>query len=124
MYQIKIILRGARMLNLFTSSKNYKSISPQDAKKRFESDKNVLLIDVRTPEEFHSVRISNSISVPLNNIKDNIAKVAPNKDTEIIVHCQSGARASTACNELVKMGYTNISNMGGIMSWPFEKIKG
>lgn len=111
------------MLNLFSSSKNYKSISPQDAKKRFESDKKVLLIDVRTPEKFHNLRIPNSISVPLSSIKENITRVAPNKDTEIIVYCQSGARASTACNELVKMGYTNISNMGGILSWPFETVK-
>lgn len=112
------------MFNLFSTSKNYKSISPQEAKKHIDNDKNVLLIDVRTLEEFRSIRIPNSISVPLNNLKLNIEKVAPNKDTEIIVYCQSGARASTASNELAKMGYTNISNLGGIMSWPFETVKG
>jgi phage shock protein E len=112
------------MFNLFSSSKNYNSISQQDAKKRTESGKNVLLIDVRTPEEYRNIRINNSISVPLSNLKLNIEKVAPNRDTEIIIYCQSGARASTACNELVKMGYTNISNMGGIMSWPFETVRG
>jgi phage shock protein E len=112
------------MFNLFSASKNYKSISPQDAKKSIDTNKNVLLIDVRTPEEFHSIRIPNSISVPLNNLKYNIEKVAPNKDTEIIVYCQSGARAATASNELVKMGYTNISNLGGIMGWPYETMRG
>lgn len=112
------------MFNLFSASKNYKSISPQDAKKRIDNEKNILLIDVRTPEEFRSIRIPNSISVPLNNLKYTIEKVAPNKDTEIIVYCQRGARASSASNELAKMGYTNISNLGGIMSWPYDTVRG
>jgi phage shock protein E len=112
------------MFNLFSQSKNYRLISPQDAKKRLDNNKNVLLIDVRTAEEFHNIRIPNSISVPLDNLKPGIEKAAPDKDTEIIVYCQSGARASTASKELAKMGYTNISNLGGIMGWPYETVKG
>jgi len=60
----------------------------------------------------------------LNNIGSRIEKVAPDKDTALILYCQSGARSSSACNELVKMGYTNISNLGGIMSWPYETVRG
>ena len=109
------------MFSLF--AKKYKTISPSEAKSRL-GDRNVLLLDVRTPSEYKSIRIPNSISVPLNNIKHDIVNVAKNKDTEIIVYCQSGARASSACNELVNMGYTNISNLGGIMSWRYETISG
>lgn len=112
------------MFNLFASYTACKRISPREAKNHLDTDKNALLIDVRTSEEFHSARIPNSISVPLNNLKSKIEKVAPNKDTELIIYCQSGARAATACNELVKMGYNNINNLGGIMSWPFDTVRG
>ena len=111
------------MFKLFSSNKNYKTISPAEAKSRL-TDKSVLLIDVRTPGEYKSIRIPDSISVPLDGIKQDILKVAPSKDSEIIVYCQSGARSSSACNELVKMEYTNISNLGGIMSWQFETVSG
>ncbi len=89
-----------------------------------ETDKSILLIDVRTPEEYREVHIPHSISVPLDNLKTKIEKVSPNKETELFIYCRSGARASTACTELVKMGYTNVHNLGGIMSWPFETERG
>ena len=110
------------MFGLF--KKGYTSISPKEAKSVMDSDKSVVLIDVRTPNEFKSARIPNSISVPLNNLIAGIQKVATNKDTTLIIYCQSGARASSACSELTKIGYTNIRNLGGIMSWPYETING
>ena len=102
------------MFGLF--NKGYKSISPKEAKNSMDNDKCVVLIDVRTPNEYKSAHIPKSISLPLNNINSGILKVASNKDTTLIIYCQSGARASSACKGLVKMGYTNIRNLGGIMS--------
>ena len=112
------------MLNLFASKTAVKKISPSEAQNLMDTDKNVLLIDVRTSEEYRTVRIPNSISVPLNNLKSLIEKVAPNKETQLIVYCQGGVRASAACKELDKMGYTNIYNLGGIMSWTFDMVRG
>ena len=112
------------MLNLFASKTATKKISPREALHLMENDKNILLIDVRTMEEYHTVRIPNSISVPLDNLKSKIEKIAPNKDAQLMIYCQGGVRASAACKELDKMGYTNIYNLGGIMNWPFDTVKG
>ncbi len=112
------------MFNFFKTKKSYKSISPQEVKNLIDAKKPFLLIDVRSPEEYKSIRISNSISVPLINLKFGIEKAAPDKDAELILYCQSGLRSAAACKELVKMGYTNVSNLGGITSWPYEKTKG
>ena len=111
------------MFELLTLNKKYQSISPQEAKKVMESDKNILLIDVRTLEEYRGNHIPNSHSVPLDNLSIGIEKLVPNKDTKLILYCQSGARSNVACNQLVKLGYTNISNLGGIMSWPYEIVR-
>jgi rhodanese-related sulfurtransferase len=104
--------------------KGYKNISSREAKERIDTDNNVILLDVRTPEEFREEHIPKSISLPLNKLKTGISKVASNKDTEIIVYCLSGMRAATASNQLADMGYTNVSNMGGIQSWKYETESG
>jgi rhodanese-related sulfurtransferase len=110
------------MFHIFKSNKGYESISPQEAKKLLDTNKDVLLIDVRTPDEFRKSRIAKSVSVPLDTLMSNIEKVAPNKDAIIIMYCHSGLRSSTACRELVKMGYTDVRNLGGIFSWHYGTI--
>ena len=108
---------------LFQKSKTA-NISPREAKARLSSGEKIVLLDVRTPEEYREIRIPHSISLPLPELKTGIAKVAREKDAEIIVYCLSGMRAARACRELGAMGYTNVSNMGGIQSWSYETERG
>jgi phage shock protein E len=108
----------------FFGNNSTKNISPSEAKERLSADKNVLLLDVRTPEEYREVHIPNSISLPLNQLKPGISKIANDKGREIIVYCLSGMRAAKACSQLASMGYTNVSNMGGIQSWKYKTERG
>ncbi len=107
------------MFKTLFGQKLYEEISAKEAKERLESDENILLLDVRTPEEFAAAHIPGSVSLPLNRVESGISQVAPDLNTEIIVYCLSGARASTACNYLASQGYTNVSTMGGIRSWTY-----
>ncbi len=102
----------------------YRTINPKEAKERLEADESILLIDVRTPEEFAQSHIPNSISIPLNRIEADIGKVAQDKNAEMIVYCLSGRRAAAACSQLTAMGYRNVSNMGGIQSWHYQTVSG
>ena len=104
--------------------KSYKSISPNEARERLRTNKTAILLDVRSPAEYAELHIPNSKLLPLDKLQSNIAKIVNDKDTELIVHCHSGACAATACNLLSKMGYTNVSNLGGIVSWPYETESG
>lgn len=104
--------------------KGYKNISQQEAKDRLSSPNKPILLDVRTSEEYREIRIPGSKSLPLNRLDSGIEKVTKDKSAEIIVYCLSGARAVTACRRLAAMGYTNVSNMGGIRSWKYETKAG
>jgi phage shock protein E len=104
--------------------KKYRDIDPQDVKERLDSDENFFLIDVRSPEEYEEYHIPNSISIPLNVLETEITKAVPDKDEEIIVYCLSGRRAASACRILAEMGYHNVSNMGGILSWRYQTVRG
>lgn len=112
------------LFEMFRPEKRCPAISPSDAKALLASDKSVLLIDVRTPQEYTEVRIPGSILAPLDNLPAKIEGIAPAKDTKLIVYCRSGARAASACTQFAHLGYTNVSNLGGIMSWPYETVSG
>ena len=79
-----------------------------------------VIVDVRSIEEFRSGHIKNAVNVPLPNINE----IDIPKDKKIIVYCRSGSRSTTAAGELQKLGYKYIYNMGGILDWEYELIKG
>ena len=112
------------MLKTIFGRKMYREVFPGDAKERLDADPGILLLDVRTPEEYASAHIPRSKSLPLDQVESRISKIAADKDTEIIVYCLSGARAASACSQLCAMGYTNVSTMGGIRSWKYELAQG
>ena len=75
-----------------------------------------VLLDVRTVDEYRQGHIDGSLNIPLQNIqavKNNI----PDLDKPIYVHCLSGARSAQATSVLKSMGYTNVTDIGGINSY-------
>lgn len=103
---------------------NYTNIKPEEAKKRLASEKGIILLDVRTQEEYEEKRIPNSILIPVDIIeKVELSKIT-NKNATIFVYCRSGRRSAIASEALVKMGYTNVYDLGGINDWPFETESG
>ena len=81
-----------------------------------QEDAGILLLDVRTPEEFREGHIPGSVSLPLGQIR-RFPQMCPDKDQDVYVYCHSGARSGQACRELEQMGYTRVQNIGGITAW-------
>ena len=79
----------------------------------FKKTPGAVLMDVRTTPEYRQGHIPKSISVPLQAI-DRAAKIIENKSTPIFVYCQSGARSRQAVGALRRMGYQQVTDMGGI----------
>lgn len=84
--------------------------------KDYESSSSAVLLDVRTPQEYRQGRIPGSRNLPLQNI-DTAEEAVKDKDTSLFVYCYSGARSRQAVNRLQKMGYTNVTNIGGISAY-------
>ena len=102
----------------------YHKISPAEAKEMLDYSKNVLLIDVRSSEEYVQERIAGSILLPDYEIREQAPIKIPDKNTRIIVYCLSGVRSQRAAKQLVSLHYTDVYDMGGMLSWPFETIHG
>lgn len=98
----------------------YKNISPIDAKKRLEKEEGIILLDVRTLEEYTEKHIPGSILIPVEVIEKEAQAKLKNKDATIFVYCRSGRRSVIAAEILVKQGYKNVFNLGGINDWQYE----
>ena len=82
----------------------------------FHNTKGGVLLDVRTPQEYREGHVPDSRNIPLQVI-DTIKTIVPQTNTPLFVYCHSGARSSQATAMLGKMGYTNVKNIGGIVSY-------
>lgn len=94
------------------------SILPEEALHRISSG--AFLIDVRTPEEYRTKHIKGSINIPLDELESRVATLVKNRNEEIILYCATGKRSRKAAELLVKSGYTEIFDLGGIVAWPYE----
>jgi len=101
----------------------YEQITPQQAKAIMDTETDYIIIDARTQEEFAEGHIENAILIPEYEIANRAEKELPDKDALILVYCRSGRRSKIASEELVKLGYTNVKEFGGIIDWPYETVK-
>jgi len=83
-----------------------------------QSSEPLVLLDVRTIEEFESGRIKNSINIPHEILLSNIDLVSEYNDQQLVVYCRSGKRASLVIEALEKNGFTNVVDIeGDILAW-------
>jgi len=100
-----------------------KKITAEQAKAIMDKGEPYTLVDVRTPGEFNDGHIKGALLIPVDEIGSRAEKELPDKNAVILVYCRSGVRAGNAAQTLAGMGYTNINNFGGIISWPYGTVK-
>lgn len=91
------------------------SISPAQLAARIEAGDAPLILDVRTPAEFSAGHIPGSINIPQDELGERLDALALDPGDEIVVHCQSGRRASAAERTLREAGYTHVLDLEGHM---------
>ena len=104
-------------------SATYEQISGAEAKAIMDSESGYIIIDARTQEEYDQGHIPGAILIPEYEIADRAEKELPDKNQLILVYCRSGRRSKIAAEELVKLGYTNVKEFGGIIDWEYETVK-
>ena len=104
-------------------SATYEQISGAEAKALMDSESGYIIIDARTQEEYDQGHIPGALLIPEYEIADRAEKELPDKNQLILVYCRSGRRSKIAAEELVKLGFTNIKEFGGIIDWEYEIVK-
>ena len=105
------------------SDATYEQISGAEAKILMDSESGYIILDAREQDEYDEGHIPGAILIPYGEIADRAEKELPDKEQLILVYCRSGRRSKIAAEELVKLGYTNVKEFGGIIDWKYETVK-
>ena len=99
---------------------DYVNITAEQAKEIMDTRQDYVILDTRAQEEYDESHIPGAILIPHDEILQKAEAVLTDKDQLILVYCRSGRRSKLAAADLVKLGYTNIKEFGGIIDWPYE----
>ena len=102
---------------------SYQQISQEEAARILEQEENILILDVRTPEEFAAGHIKGAVNLPNEDIGPQNLSLLPDRNQKILVYCRSGNRSKQASQKLAELGYTGILEFGGINTWTGELEK-
>ena len=121
------ILLSALMLTGCTGAGNstnntYRQISMDEAVTMMAEESGYIILDVRRADEFAEGHIPGAINVANESIGTDDIPELPDKNQLIMVYCRSGRRSKEAAEKLVKLGYTNIVEFGGILDWKGEIV--
>lgn len=101
----------------------YTDLSPKEFARKM-SDKDVVVLDVRTPEETAQGKIEGAIEVNVSDPGFTQKINELDKDKTYLVYCRSGRRSVTACNTMAGQGFGKLYNLaGGYMAWEQEVKK-
>lgn len=124
-----ILALGVLTSCLFALPQKHPSIAPgakETTAKQLHSmlgqNGKILVIDVRTPEEFANGHIPEAVNIPIGELAGKLRQMHISKDTTIITMCDHGGRSSRAALELQRMGY-NTSSFCRIDSWQKDGYK-
>ena len=101
---------------------SYRQVSTDEAINIMKEEKDYIILDVRTPEEYKSKHIPGAINIPNETIGTEEVPELPDKEQLILIYCRSGNRSKQAADKLAAQGYTNIVEFGGINDWTGETV--
>jgi rhodanese-related sulfurtransferase len=118
---------GERALEQTTGSSGaaegeYVKLLAGEAKKIMDGDEPYILLDVRTEDEFNERHIAGAVLLPDTEIAEQAEMKLKDKNATIFVYCRTGNRSEKAARELVKMGFSTVYDLGGIVDWPYEIV--
>lgn len=93
-------------------------VEQNSAKKKDE----VLIIDVRSPEEYQAGHIENAININIEGFEDNLGIIEDKKDSPIILYCNSGKKSGEAAEILVNNGFKNVTNAEGVKQFEYSLV--
>ena len=82
------------------------------------AERDPIILDVRTPNEFYSGHIENAMLIPLHQLEARLAEIAGYKDRDILAYCRSGNRSTVAAEILIRNGFGKLYNLRpGLRGW-------
>ena len=100
----------------------YRKITAEEAKRMLDDDSAVVVVDVRTQEEYDAGHIEGAVLVPNESIGDTPPEQLSDLDAVLLVYCRTGVRSKQASEKLLALGYSQVYDFGGIADWPYGTV--
>lgn len=110
---LAIFVAGALAYLAYYAYASPLKISAEDAKQAIFDRKVDVVLDVRTNIEYNIGHYPEAVHIPTAELKQKVRKAIPNKNTRILVYCNTGQRARMAAETLQNMGYKNVRYITG-----------
>ena len=95
----------------------YRELTAKEAKELIERGE-VLVLDVRTPKEFHDGHLKGAKLIPVQQLDGRASEIEEHEDKDILLYCRSGNRSTVAAEILRRRGFRRLHNMRhGIRGW-------
>jgi rhodanese-related sulfurtransferase len=107
-------------LHTFLSSlpADFETVANKTLNAKLQSGENVIVVDVREPDEFKAGHIEGAVNVPIRTLAQSLNKLPADKATPLAVVCKSGIRAAYGTMALKLLGYSNVKDvLGGMLAW-------
>jgi rhodanese-related sulfurtransferase len=103
-------------IHLPSTTISFGDVTVEEAKSLVESNVSLIIVDVRTREEYDSGHIEGAILIPVSELEGRINELS--KEEELLIYCRTGNRSTNSVNILKANGYTKIFHMNdGIIAW-------
>jgi rhodanese-related sulfurtransferase len=94
------------------------TILNSELQERIVAEDAPFILDVRSADEYAGGHIAGAVNIPHTDVATRTNELPTDKNTEIIVHCRSGRRATVAEATLAELGFTNVRHLeGDYMGW-------
>lgn len=103
-----------------TEAAVYQTVTADKVKEWLDGGESIVIVDVRTQGEYDSGHIPGAVVIPNETIGNKEPSELSDKDAIIVVYCRSGRRSRESANKLLKLGYKNVYDLGGIGNWPYD----
>ncbi len=97
-------------------------IDAKQAREMMDTDSGLIILDVRTQEEYEESHVEGALLLPDYEISEKAEEQLKDKNTTLLVYCRSGRRSALAAQALSDLGYTSVYDFGGIIDWPYDVI--
>lgn len=115
-----LIFSGCEKADTDMNNNTYEKISMSEGIERMANDEDFILLDVRRADEFAEGHIPGAVNLPNEKIGTEEIPSLPDKNQTIYIYCRSGNRSKQAADKLLKLGYTNLIEFGGILDYSGE----
>jgi rhodanese-related sulfurtransferase len=119
-----VIALSTLAVAMFQQQSNRPVISAKETYERMQSDSNIVILDVRTPEEFRSAtgHLAGAILIPVHELEERVDELEPYREKTIIAVCRSGSRSGSATSFLNGKGFKVLNMEGGMLRWNKENL--